>query len=169
MTQYQLIAKSQRRKTWQDYRNCKNLGTETAVQIQDKFNPVIQGTWRQGKITRNMKMCHFTSGMKTCFHALLPYLLHPNNVQTDSVFQEYCLSEDLNQWLITSTKSITGKKACFHSNKAITLENYIAKKKERANALTPGPKSAIKPVQQNMTKNKPIMAPLELSNKVPAR
>ena len=24
---------------------------EIAVQIQDKFKPVIQGTWRQGKIT----------------------------------------------------------------------------------------------------------------------
>ena len=37
--------------TWQDYRTCRELALKIAVQIQYKFKLVIQGTWRQGKIT----------------------------------------------------------------------------------------------------------------------
>ena len=38
--------------SWQDYRTCMEpRATLIAVQIQDKFQPVIQGTWSRGKIT----------------------------------------------------------------------------------------------------------------------
>ena len=54
--------------------------------------------------------------------------------------------------------------------KTDTLDNYLAKKKERADALTPGPKSAKKPPVITTNKNKPIMASLgNVSNKFPVR
>ena len=56
-------------------------------------------------------------------------------------------------------------------NKTDTLDNYLAKKKERADALTPGPKSAKKPPSAVITnKIKPIMASLgSSSSKFPVR
>ena len=56
-------------------------------------------------------------------------------------------------------------------NKTDTLDNYLSKKEKRANALTPGPKSAKKlPSAIVNIKTKPIMAPLVgISTKVPAR
>ena len=52
-------------------------------------------------------------------------------------------------------------------SKTDTLDNYLSKKKERANALTPGPKSAKKlPISNNLlNKNKPVMASLDGSSK----
>ena len=57
MTQnHHLLINSQRRKTSgiqldriTELKWNPELITEFAVQIQDKFKPVIQGTWRQGK------------------------------------------------------------------------------------------------------------------------
>ena len=56
-------------------------------------------------------------------------------------------------------------------NKTDTLDNYLTKKKERANALTPGPKSAKKvPMNGDVKKNMPVMASLDGSLKnVPVR
>ena len=56
-------------------------------------------------------------------------------------------------------------------NKTDTLDNYLTKKKERANALTPGPKSAKKvPMNGDVKKNVPVMASLDGSLKnVPVR
>lgn len=56
-------------------------------------------------------------------------------------------------------------------NKTDTLDNYLSKKKVRADALTPGPKSAKKPPSVVTTnRNKPIMASLEnVSSKFPVR
>ena len=77
--------------TWQDYITCMELVAE----IADKFRPVIQGTWRQGKITRNMKT----------FHA---------------IFQLIHLLRTLVEWgpkPITSTRSNKNyclRNACFH-------------------------------------------------------
>ena len=55
--------------------------------------------------------------------------------------------------------------------KTDTLDNYLAKKKERADALSTGPKSAKKPPSVITTnKTKPIMAPLgNVSSKFPVR
>ena len=52
-------------------------------------------------------------------------------------------------------------------SKTDTLDSYLTKKKERANALTPGPKSAKKLPTNNDVKHnkKPIMASLDGSLK----
>ena len=44
-------------------------------------------------------------------------------------------------------------------NKMDTLDNYLVKKKERANALTPGPKSAKKPTLPSATKKPKLIIP----------
>ena len=51
-------------------------------------------------------------------------------------------------------------------SKTDTLDSYLTKKKERANALTPGPKSAKKlPTNNDVKHKKPIMASLDGSLK----
>ena len=51
-------------------------------------------------------------------------------------------------------------------SKTDTLDNYLSKKKERANALTPGPNSTKKmPISNSLKGNKPIMASLDGSSK----
>ena len=52
-------------------------------------------------------------------------------------------------------------------SKTDTLDSYLSKKKERANALTPGPKSAKKlPMNGDVKRNKPVaMASLSSSLK----
>ena len=58
-------------------------------------------------------------------------------------------------------------------NKMDTLDNYLVKKKERANALTPGPKSAKKPTLPSTTTKPKLMPALpslgSVAKKVPVR
>ena len=42
--------------SWQDYRTCmEQRASNRNCSTKDKFKPVIQGTWKQGKTTRNLK------------------------------------------------------------------------------------------------------------------
>ena len=59
-------------------------------------------------------------------------------------------------------------------NKMDTLDNYLVKKKERANALTPGPKSAKKPALTSTTTKTKLIRPIlpslgSVSKKAPVR